>query len=619
MAELGIRPKVLFPRTHKDFHLVRQHGRVYGLPFFLGPYAVEEFRRFSDHPAVLSAATLEELKTLIDQRGSGPHSAAPCAGIGSCDGYEVVRFQGAVYGVPQSAGRVDLNLVAEHWRCGVICSNSREEVEDGIRAARDRFPVEFAGWLPVFYWSRNCGRHPQFEHTAQPPAGYRFTCSAPPEKRWSPWPGRIRRLFRSVARVILVPIVLVRSLAGVFYGSAGFAPRARLRVVAAVIRLFCTLLRKGAWPGAIIRFLRSRHFESQVLIAQCDAERGSGLVFLPSMPFTYGQDPWMIEIEDLTTLFCPFLGNGNTSHLRLSKSPYFPIVKTLLESDRCKAIVTHMRSTATMVRTLFSSERIANKVYHVPLGVRLPGRYQSHADEGEGEPLHLLFINSWHQHPTNFYVRGGLDVLEAFAVLHRRYPRLRLTLRTSMPGLDSHYHRLIESGWVRLIGRFLSAEEMETLHAGSHIFLLPAARVHIVSLLQAMSHGLAVVTSDGWGIEEYITHGRNGLVVKGRYGKVSWADEQAGMLREDYESMHTPDPKVVRGIVEAVSRLVENRELRRRLGRNARADVAANFSVEKWNRGLKAVLDQVAGDRPDRPLLQNVISLSPAISTDTHN
>jgi glycosyltransferase involved in cell wall biosynthesis len=599
MAELGIRPKVLFPRKYKDFHLVRQHGRVYGLPFFLGPDAVEEFRRYSDHPAVLSASTREELETLIDQRGSAPHrnAAGPAERIASCDGYELIRFQGAVYGVPQSAGRVDLNLAEERSRCGVIYSNSREEVEDRIRAARDRLPVEFAGWLPVFRWSRNCGRHPQFAHTAQAPAGYRFTCSAPPEKRRSRafagcWPERSRWLLRFVTQAILAPWALVRSLVGVFYGSAGFAPRARVQVLAAVIRLFCTLLLKGARPVAIVRFLRSRHFESQVLIAQRWRSR-PGLAFLPSMPFTYGQNPWMIEIEDLTTLFCPFLDNGNTSHLRISKSPYFPIVKTLLESDRCKAIVTHMRSTAAMVRTLFGSERIANKVHHVPLGVRLPGLYQSHADEGADQPLHLLFINSWHQHTTNFYVRGGLDVLEAFAVLHRRYPRLRLTLRTSLPRLDSHYHRLIESGWVRVIGRFLSTEEMEALHAGSHIFLLPAARVHIVSLLQAMSHGLAVVTSDGWGIEEYVTHGRNGLVVKGRYSKVSWADEQVGMLREDYQAMYTPDPKVVRGIVEAVSRLVEDRALRRRLGRNARADVAANCSVQQWNRGLKAVLDQV--------------------------
>ncbi|GIW79771.1 MAG: hypothetical protein KatS3mg105_1578 [Gemmatales bacterium] len=116
--------------------------------------------------------------------------------------------------------------------------------------------------------------------------------------------------------------------------------------------------------------------------------------------------------------------------------------------------------------------------------------------------------------------------------------------------------------WVRVIDRFLPTEDMEDLLASSHIFLLPAARVHIVSLLQAMSYGLALVTSDGWGIEEYVTHEHNGLVVPGRYGKVSWADEEAGMLREDYQPMCTPNRQVIDGLVEAISRLVEDVALR---------------------------------------------------------
>ena len=96
-----------------------------------------------------------------------------------------------------------------------------------------------------------------------------------------------------------------------------------------------------------------------------------------------------------------------------------------------------------------------------------------------------------------------------------------------------------------------------------------AARIHVVSLLQAMSYGLAVVASDGWGIEEYLDDGRNGMVVRGRYGKTSWADHEAGVLREDYDSMYLPDPKMVAGIVSAVSRLAESRELRARLGRQS--------------------------------------------------
>ncbi len=236
-------------------------------------------------------------------------------------------------------------------------------------------------------------------------------------------------------------------------------------------------------------------------------------------------------------------------------------MKALLESDSCKGVVTHIRSTAELVPTLFGSEAIRKKVFYTPLGVPLPARWQRHSDRDPDE-VRLLFINSWCQVPENFFVRGGLDVLEAFAVLRERYPQVRLTLRTALPALDAHYHRILEGGGVRLIQRFVTAEEMAGLHADSHIFLLPAARIHIVSLLQAMSYGLAVVGSDGWGMEEYLRHERNGLVVKGRYGKASWADETAGLLREDYEPMYTPDPEVVQGLVDAVSRLVEDHDLR---------------------------------------------------------
>jgi glycosyltransferase involved in cell wall biosynthesis len=314
-----------------------------------------------------------------------------------------------------------------------------------------------------------------------------------------------------------------------------------------------------------------------------------GLVFLTSMPYTFGQNPWLIEIEDLTTLFYPFIQNGHSSKLQIRESPYFPIVKTLLEADHCRGIITHVQSTARMMSTLFGSEKISAKVHYTPLGVPVPPRWQRHEETDE---IHLVFINSWCQVPGNIYVRGGLDVLEAFDVLKERYPQLRLTMRTELPQLDSHFHRIIERNWVRVIDRFLSPEEMSDLLAGSHIFLLPAARIHVVSLLQAMSYGLAVVTSDGWGIEEYITHERNGLVVKGRYGKVSWADEEAGMLREDYVPMVTSDPEVVENLIEAVSRLAEDRELRQRLGREARQDVETKYNLERWNQGIKEALDK---------------------------
>src|SRR5262245_29347494 len=193
------------------------------------------------------------------------------------------------------------------------------------------------------------------------------------------------------------------------FGGPRVGLRARLRVLGAVGRLGAKLLRRGCRVLPVLKFLQSRHFHSQLLL-----ERTQGLVFLTSMPYTYGQRPWVVEIEDPTTLFYPLVQNGHTAWLDLKRSPYYPIVRTLLEDQSCKGILTHMRSTARMLPTLFESEAVARKVQYAPLGVKVPTRWQRQ-EEKDPDEFHLLFINSWCQIPENFYLRGGLDVLEAFA------------------------------------------------------------------------------------------------------------------------------------------------------------------------------------------------------------
>jgi glycosyltransferase involved in cell wall biosynthesis len=568
----------------KSFRLVHSRGRVYAVPRFLDHEVLEKGGKLHAHPAVLSASTRADLETLLDNfdlRFYQPDF------LGASSGYNLYRYRGAIYGVPVPFDRATRDPEERMRRPGVLRGATVEEVQERIRTTLDRVPVEFAGWLPVYEYSGNCGKHPQFQHIADPPPGYRFTCSAPaePKQKSSRWEKVIGWCRDRLGLAFRTAGVLIRPFFAVFRPGPAGTWRGRGRVLAAMIRLFLTLLWNGARLPYILRFLQSRHYQSQVLVGDCP-----GLVFLTSMPYTFGQSPWVIEIEDPTTLFYPLIENGLTKKMGLADSPYFPIVKTLLESESCRGILTHMKSTARLVPALFKSEKITNKVRYTPLGIKLPERWQRH-EESDHDPIDLLFINSWCQVSANFYVRGGLDVLEAFAILHKRYPRLRLTLRTDLPGLDAHYHRIMETGWVRIINRFLQPDEMESLLAGSHIFLLPAARVHILSLLQAMSHGLAVVTSDGWGIEEYVTNDRNGIIVKGRYGKTSWVDEEQHMLREDYEPTYRSDPVVVRGIVEAVSRLIEDRALRQRLGRTAREDVRTTYNLERWNRALAQVFD----------------------------
>jgi glycosyltransferase involved in cell wall biosynthesis len=49
---------------------------------------------------------------------------------------------------------------------------------------------------------------------------------------------------------------------------------------------------------------------------------------------------------------------------------------------------------------------------------------------------------------------------------------------------------------------------MEGLFNSADIYVLPSARLHVVSVLQAMATGLAIIVSDGWGMAEYISYGR---------------------------------------------------------------------------------------------------------------
>ncbi len=584
-----LRPRNILRPVYKGFLICPRYGRVFAIPSLLH----QEHGLIDDailyHPAVLSAPSCEELEPLIDAYNDLEFNCEP---LGTHAGYQLLRFQSFVYAVPENCEQVNLYRTDEQEQHGILRARSLEEVKAKIEELKQTTPVEFAGWLTIFQWAGNCGGHPQFCHIQDPPDGYRFTRSAPKRKKGYT---RLERFFGTIATGLgnvarACWIGCLRPLVRLFQGGPRVGLRNRIKVYAAMTRLFFQLRAGGAGIIPILRFLQSRHFQSQMLMM-----RSQGMTFLPSMPFTYGQKPWLIEIEDPTTLFFPFVQNGHTTRTRIRESPYFPIIKTMLEAEHCKGIVTHMKATAEMLPRLFESEIVREKITYAPLGVKLPLRYQRHEVQADSETINLLFINSWCQAPGNFYLRGGLDILEAFSTLHERYPQLRLTVRTNFPHLDRYYHGLMERSWVRVIQRFMTAEEMAELHTESHIFLLPAARIHILSLLQAMSYGLAVVTSDGWGINEYITHEQNGLVVSGRYGTSSWSDDEAAQLREDYHTTYTADPVVVQGIVDAVSRLVEDRLLRARLGRNARADVENKFHLQQWNAALKLALDRAAG------------------------
>ena len=317
----------------------------------------------------------------------------------------------------------------------------------------------------------------------------------------------------------------------------------------------------------------------------------SALVFLPSVPFTFGQTPWVIEIEDIISLFYPFIHNGKTCLIDIRSHYSYPLIKALIEAKNCKGIFTHVRSTAESLPKLFQNPSLKDKIVYRPLGIALAPQQPP---KSAHEKVSFLLTNSWHQDPRSFYIRGGLDVLEAYALVKKRFgEKTHLTIRSRLPkNLGEKYTNIIKDCGISVLEEFLPEAKLQCLLAETDIYLLPSDRIHVVSLLQAMSYGKAVITSDGWGIEEYIKDGHNGIITEGRYGKVTWVDEKTGMLCENYSLMSQADPSFVEKLSSNMTLLIENRAKREEIGRNAMRDIKEKYNIANWNDGMKELFDK---------------------------
>jgi hypothetical protein len=309
-----------------------------------------------------------------------------------------------------------------------------------------------------------------------------------------------------------------------------------------------------------------------------------------------GNEPWFIEIEDLTTLFYPFVHNGNTAAIDIRTNEAFPIVRWLLEHRSCRGILTHVQETKVGLDRLFTSKVISTKTHFIKVAYlpdepeiapREPVRRQS------ADPLRLFFNNSWNQGWANFYVRGGLFVLNVCERLLRDGLPFHLTIRSNLPReIVKRYRSLLSTSAVTVVDRYLDWQSYSSLMRDCHVYLLPSARVHVYSLLEAMYHGLAVVTSDGWGIGNYVKHAVNGLMLSGLYGLASWQNDN-GQLSENYAPMRCDNRELEDNLYVTLREFIDDDDRRTQLASAGQIFVQRDLSIERFNAEFGAFLAQI--------------------------
>ena len=208
--------------------------------------------------------------------------------------------------------------------------------------------------------------------------------------------------------------------------------------------------------------------------------------------------------------------------------------------DRATAIIVVSERWATWMRSITRNRRIVT----IPNAVAVPAAFTA-----ERSGALVLFVGRCEAG------KGVLDLVEAVASLVPAIPAIRLEFagdgdldaisrRASELGIGAHVHL---HGWLTKARRDELLQRATVFALPSHAEGLPLA------LLEAMAAGCPVVASAVGGIPDVVTHGTNGFLVAPQ------------------------DPQL---LAASLHRVLTDKPLAARLGREARASVEAGHSIE---------------------------------------
>lgn len=327
------------------------------------------------------------------------------------------------------------------------------------------------------------------------------------------------------------------------------------------------------------------------------------LVFQFDVPNFVFPTKYVFEIEDamMTLISAGNLLLNDFSNIDLTKVDFtnlesYIFSKILLEEEYCTKIISHSPTTANKIGDFFESDIIKNKSVYVP-----PTLLHAKGDiekDFRKDKFVMLFTNSWAQGLTNFYFRGGLEILESFKVLLKKYPFVELIIRSELPkSLSEENVRFIEDcPNIKLLNDFVSELGMDNLFEQADLILLPSQHLHVHTLLRGFSTKSVVLGSDGWGFSDFIRHGENGVIVHGRGGKTCFHCPEKGVAKNNqfaYIRGKELNEKIVENLITEISNLIDTPEKRRTISENAYKEYWEKYSLDDRNKILKDVLDEV--------------------------
>jgi len=297
----------------------------------------------------------------------------------------------------------------------------------------------------------------------------------------------------------------------------------------------------------------------------------------------FRQEPWVVQVEYPT-----MLAGFRIEALRRAKR----VIERHLASPWCRGILVWSEVARKSMLMNLDCRKFEGKIEVVPQAVQRKEFIKSFTNGGV---VKLLFVGSASQ--GAFDTKGGKEVIEAFLRLNKKYDNLALTVRSDVP--DNVRQLCASTPNIKLIDKPVPWEQLEEEFKTADIYLFPTLFPgQDMSPLDAMSYELPVITTDYGGNPELVKDGITGFVVAGS-GRIPNFDKKfipawaTSLRKQCLRGLETTEETVVSGLVEKAGVLIENPELRRKMGAAGRLEIEAGaFSIQSRNSKLKQIFDR---------------------------
>jgi glycosyltransferase involved in cell wall biosynthesis len=198
----------------------------------------------------------------------------------------------------------------------------------------------------------------------------------------------------------------------------------------------------------------------------------------------------------------------------------------------------------------------------------------------------------------DFFLKGGVNVLDAFERAQRIYPSIRLILccdekiNFNIPNnrlRDEYLERIRRNDGIAKLGRLPREELLANVLPKTDIYLLPTyGEAFGMSILEAMAFGIPVIATNYFAIPEMIEHEVNGLLID--IGRFDCQSMFRGYRINDIPAAFRE--YVTDQLFGYLCRLIESVDERRRLGTAGLAVARTKFSFEERNRKMLEVYSE---------------------------